>query len=86
MVEYESTKLEVMYYFLIRKYTVLIIMCILTFCYLEEEQNVIAVKVVDNTYKKPFLGGFKHKLTGVEYLNASCQTYSKKNLKNQVCI
>ena len=42
------------------------------------------MKIVDATYKKPFLGGFKHKHTGVEYLNASSQTYPKKIIPKAV--
>jgi len=46
--------------------------------------KTISVKIVDRSPKKPFLGGFRHKLTGVEYLNASCQTFSKKILASTV--
>lgn len=37
----------------------------------------IVVEVERSTVKKPFLGGFKHKQTGVEYHNASAQTGKK---------
>ncbi|XP_065667473.1 IQ motif and ubiquitin-like domain-containing protein isoform X5 [Hydra vulgaris] len=35
-------------------------------------------RIVANLYKKPFLGGFRHKVTGLMYLNASSQTNTKK--------
>lgn len=36
------------------------------------------VEVERSTVKKPYLGGFKHKQTGVEYHNASAQTGQKQ--------
>ncbi|KAM6302037.1 IQ motif and ubiquitin-like domain-containing protein [Podargus strigoides] len=38
----------------------------------------VAVKIERPTYHKPFLGGFKNKLTGVEFHNAGSQTIPKK--------
>ena len=35
------------------------------------------VHVEAKNKKKPFLGGFKHKVTGVQYHNASAQTNPK---------
>ena len=46
--------------------------------FLGETQKVIHVEIIDNSPRKPFLGGFRHKVTGTEYLNASCQTFPKK--------
>ncbi|XP_046580375.1 IQ and ubiquitin-like domain-containing protein [Haliotis rubra] len=37
----------------------------------------IVVEIERATKKKPFLGGFRHKTTGVEYHNASAQTVTK---------
>ncbi|XP_028397889.1 IQ and ubiquitin-like domain-containing protein [Dendronephthya gigantea] len=42
--------------------------------------NEIKIHVIQEKNKKPFLGGFRHRLTGVEYHNASMQTVSKKRL------
>ncbi|XP_046491908.1 IQ motif and ubiquitin-like domain-containing protein [Neodiprion pinetum] len=35
---------------------------------------VLVVEVEDRTIKKPYLGGWRHKITGVQYLNANSQT------------
>ncbi len=35
------------------------------------------VRVEREVVEKPFLGGYRHKLTGVEYFNASAQTIKK---------
>lgn len=48
-------------------------------------KNEVKVKVVREKTKKPFLGGFRHRLTGVEYHNASAQTVPKKRLPPSVC-
>lgn len=40
-------------------------------------EKELKVEIIDQSPKKPFLGGFRHKLTGAEYLNASCQPYPK---------
>ena len=34
----------------------------------------MVVHIVQEKRKKPFLGGYKHRLTGVEFHNASTQT------------
>lgn len=47
--------------------------------------NEVKVQVIQENNKKPFLGGFRHRLTGVEYHNASIQTVSKKRLPPNVC-
>ena len=58
---------------------------ILVYFHFQGDVNkTISVKIVDRSPKKPFLGGFRNKLTGVEYLNASCQTFSKKILASTV--
>ncbi|XP_067684534.1 IQ motif and ubiquitin-like domain-containing protein [Haliotis asinina] len=41
------------------------------------EPRDIVVEIERATKKKPFLGGFRHKTTGVEYHNASAQTVTK---------
>ncbi|XP_049635333.1 IQ and ubiquitin-like domain-containing protein [Suncus etruscus] len=38
----------------------------------------VAVEIVKSNFHKPFLGGFRHKLTGQEYHNAGTQTVPKK--------
>ncbi|KGL77076.1 IQ and ubiquitin-like domain-containing protein, partial [Tinamus guttatus] len=38
----------------------------------------LTVKIERPTYRKPFLGGFKHSITGVEFHNAGSQTVPKK--------
>jgi hypothetical protein len=40
-------------------------------------QNV-AVEIIKSDFHKPFLGGFRHKITGTEYHNAGTQTVPKK--------
>ncbi|XP_040584455.1 IQ and ubiquitin-like domain-containing protein [Mesocricetus auratus] len=44
-----------------------------TECYEE-----VAVEIVKSDFHKPFLGGFRHKITGVEYHNAGTQTVPRK--------
>jgi len=48
------------------------------------EEKELQVEILNSSIKKPFLGGFRHKLTGAEYVNASCQTYPKKILDNGI--
>ena len=43
-----------------------------------KEEKEVLVRVEHAAGSKPFLGGYKHKLTGVEYHNASAQTVSKR--------
>ncbi|KAM6151980.1 IQ motif and ubiquitin-like domain-containing protein [Erethizon dorsatum] len=38
----------------------------------------VAVEIVKSDFHKPFLGGFRHKITGIEYHNAGTQTIPKK--------
>ncbi|XP_036037701.1 IQ and ubiquitin-like domain-containing protein [Onychomys torridus] len=38
----------------------------------------VAVEIVKSDFHKPFLGGFRHKTTGVEYHNAGTQTIPRK--------
>ncbi|NXW83480.1 IQUB protein, partial [Alopecoenas beccarii] len=40
----------------------------------------VVVKIERPTYQKPFLGGFKNRITGVEFHNAGSQTIPKKRL------
>ncbi|XP_007944952.1 IQ and ubiquitin-like domain-containing protein [Orycteropus afer afer] len=47
---------------------------------IDQYQNV-AVEIVTCDFHKPFLGGFRHKLTGTEYHNAGTQTVPKKILQ-----
>jgi len=43
----------------------------------EGQHEEIKVEIDKKNKKKPFLGGFKHKVTGVQYHNASAQTNPK---------
>ncbi|XP_035307286.1 IQ and ubiquitin-like domain-containing protein isoform X2 [Cricetulus griseus] len=43
-----------------------------------EHFEEVAVEIIKSDFHKPFLGGFKHKITGVEYHNAGTQTVPKK--------
>ncbi|XP_004386610.1 IQ and ubiquitin-like domain-containing protein [Trichechus manatus latirostris] len=47
---------------------------------IDQYQNV-AVEIVKSDFHKPFLGGFRHKITGIEYHNAGTQTVPKKVLE-----
>uniref|UniRef100_A0A1A8MZP7 IQ motif and ubiquitin domain containing n=1 Tax=Nothobranchius pienaari TaxID=704102 RepID=A0A1A8MZP7_9TELE len=38
----------------------------------------VVVEIEHSSYKKPWLGGYKHRLTGVEYHHAAVQTLPKK--------
>ncbi|XP_004602304.2 IQ and ubiquitin-like domain-containing protein [Sorex araneus] len=42
------------------------------------EYQEVAVEIEKSNFHKPFLGGFRHKLTGQEYHNAGTQTVPKK--------
>lgn len=44
----------------------------------------LIVEIERTQIKKPFLGGFKNKLNGREFLNASCQTVKQLNRSNDV--
>lgn len=37
--------------------------------------------MIKSNFHKPFLGGFRHKITGIEYHNAGTQTVPKKILQ-----
>ncbi|XP_007420415.2 IQ and ubiquitin-like domain-containing protein [Python bivittatus] len=39
----------------------------------------VSIEIKRPTFEKPFLGGFRHKETGIEYHNAGSQTDPKKN-------
>ncbi|XP_066118294.1 IQ motif and ubiquitin-like domain-containing protein isoform X1 [Saccopteryx bilineata] len=41
----------------------------------------VVVEMIKSDFHKPFLGGFRHKITGTEYHNAGTQTVPKKCLK-----
>uniref|UniRef100_A0A7N5P6Y0 IQ motif and ubiquitin domain containing n=1 Tax=Ailuropoda melanoleuca TaxID=9646 RepID=A0A7N5P6Y0_AILME len=42
------------------------------------EYQEVAVEIIKSDFHKPFLGGFRHKITGIEYHNAGTQTVPKK--------
>lgn len=41
----------------------------------------VAVEIIKSDFHKPFLGGFRHRITGTEYHNAGTQTVPKKITK-----
>ncbi|KAL2777623.1 IQ and ubiquitin-like domain-containing protein [Daubentonia madagascariensis] len=43
-----------------------------------DEYQEVPVEIVKSDFHKPFLGGFRHKITGIEYHNAGTQTVPKK--------
>nr|XP_006202394.1 IQ and ubiquitin-like domain-containing protein [Vicugna pacos] len=43
----------------------------------------VGVEIIKSDFHKPFLGGFRHKITGIEYHNAGTQTLPKKILEKQ---
>ncbi|XP_054420185.1 IQ and ubiquitin-like domain-containing protein [Pteronotus mesoamericanus] len=43
-----------------------------------DQYQQVAVEIVKSDFHKPFLGGFRHKITGIEYHNAGTQTIPKK--------
>jgi len=44
----------------------------------------IIIEIIQEKQKKVFLGGFKHRLTGVEYHNAAAQTMPKTRVPSPV--
>lgn len=44
----------------------------------------VVVHIVQENRKKPFLGGYKHRLTGAEFHNASSQTIPKIRIPSPV--
>ncbi|ELK32810.1 IQ and ubiquitin-like domain-containing protein [Myotis davidii] len=47
-------------------------------CAAIDQYQHVAVEMIKTDFHKPFLGGFRHKLTGIEYHNAGTQTVPKK--------
>lgn len=43
-----------------------------------DQYQEVAVEIIKCDFHKPFLGGFRHKITGVEFHNAGTQTVPKK--------
>ncbi|KAM9078082.1 IQ motif and ubiquitin-like domain-containing protein isoform 3-T4 [Megaptera novaeangliae] len=43
-----------------------------------DQYQEVAVEIIKSDFHKPFLGGFRHKVTGMEYHNAGTQTVPKK--------
>ncbi len=56
---------------------------VLTVCV--DDGREVCVSVERETRTKPFLGGFKHKVSGVQFHNASAQTMRKSRGNNDVC-
>lgn len=46
----------------------------------------VCVSVQREVPTKPFLGGFKHKVSGVQFHNASVQTMRKNRVNTEVCL
>lgn len=46
-----------------------------------DQYEQVAVEIMKSNLHKPFLGGFRHKITGIEYHNAGTQTVPKKTLE-----
>ena len=44
---------------------------------MEGEMKTINVEIERFGAQKPYLGGFRHKDSGMEFMNASCQTNTK---------
>ncbi|XP_012508216.1 PREDICTED: IQ and ubiquitin-like domain-containing protein [Propithecus coquereli] len=44
-----------------------------------DQYQEVPVEIVKSDFHKPFLGGFRHKITGIEYHNAGTQTVPKKS-------
>lgn len=49
-----------------------------------KETKEVLVRVEKFKGKKPFLGGYKHRLSGVEYHHASAQTLPKAKPDSEV--
>ena len=47
-------------------------------------EGTVTVHIIKEPRKKAFLGGFRHRLTGTEYHNASAQTVSKTRIPTDV--
>ncbi|XP_004418800.1 PREDICTED: IQ and ubiquitin-like domain-containing protein [Ceratotherium simum simum] len=52
-----------------------------------DQYQEVAVEIIKSDFHKPYLGGFRHKITGIEYHNAGTQTVPKKILEkhNVLC-
>ena len=49
-----------------------------------QTKKEVLVKVEKAKVKKPFLGGYRHRVSGVEYHHASAQTMPKRRPDNGV--
>nr|XP_012607287.1 IQ and ubiquitin-like domain-containing protein isoform X1 [Microcebus murinus]XP_012607289.1 IQ and ubiquitin-like domain-containing protein isoform X1 [Microcebus murinus]XP_012607290.1 IQ and ubiquitin-like domain-containing protein isoform X1 [Microcebus murinus]XP_012607291.1 IQ and ubiquitin-like domain-containing protein isoform X1 [Microcebus murinus] len=43
-----------------------------------DQYQEVSVEIIKSDFHKPFLGGFRHQITGIEYHNAGTQTVPKK--------
>lgn len=66
-------------YFILHNYTIRISVFLL-----DGKPVEITVHIVQEERKKPFLGGYKHRLTGTEYHNATAQTVPKIRMPSPV--
>ena len=48
------------------------------------EDKEVLIRVERSEFKKPFLGGFRHRVSGVEYHNAAVQTLPKRRPPREV--
>ena len=53
-------------------------------CHIDHGMKEVLVNVEQSRIKKPFLGGYRHKETGIEYHHASSQTIPKRRPDNDV--
>ena len=53
-------------------------------CHIDHGMKEVLVNVEQSRIKKPFLGGYRHKETGIEYHHASSQTLPKRRPDNDV--
>lgn len=53
-------------------------------CVLDGAPVEIKIEIIQETRKKQFLGGFKHRLSGIEYHNAASQTMPKTRVPSPV--
>ena len=48
--------------------------------FIDGEEREETIRIFTEKFKKPFLGGFRHRISNVEYHNASCQTNPKRRI------
>ena len=61
-----------------------LVITILNCTFSDGKEVEVVVHIVQESRKKPFLGGYKHRLTGAEFHNASAQTIPKIRVPSSV--